>query len=64
MNRRLRNIVLFVASVLGTALLFIGILGVSSGDESSVRAIIGGVFAFALAAVVALRSRNAQRPDA
>jgi uncharacterized membrane protein YozB (DUF420 family) len=64
MNRRIRNVLLFVASVLGTALLVIGTVAIRDGDESGTRAIIGAAFAFALVVIIILRSRAPERrPD-
>jgi hypothetical protein len=61
MNRRIRNAILFLATVMGTALLFIGVVSVTDGDGSGWRAIIGAAFAFALAAVTFIRARAANR---
>ena len=58
MTRRIRNLLLFVAAVLGTGLLVIGIVSVIDGDESGWRAIIGAVFAFALVLTVGMRGRS------
>jgi hypothetical protein len=52
---------MFVAAVLGTGLLVIGIVSVMDGDESGWRAIIGGVLAFALVLAVGMRGRSATR---
>lgn len=61
MTRRIRNVLMFVAAVLGTGLLVIGIVSVMDGDESGWRAIIGGVLAFALVLAVGMRGRSATR---
>lgn len=58
MTRRIRNVLMFVAAVLGTGLLVIGVVSVTDGDQSGWRAIIGAVFAFTLALSVGFRSRN------
>jgi hypothetical protein len=56
MNRRIRNVSMFVTAVLGTGLLVIGSVALLDGDASGWRAIIGAAFAFALTLLVGLRS--------
>ena len=63
MTRRIRNLILFVAAAIGTALLLIGIVALIDGDESGWRAIIGSAFAFALTLVVGLRAQRQRRLD-
>lgn len=64
MPKRIRNVVIFAAAVLGIGLLIIGITALIDGDSSGWRAVIGSTVAIALAVSVGLRSRNAaRRPD-
>lgn len=63
MSRRIRNVVLFVGALFGTALLAIGATALMSGDQSGVRAIIGAVLAFALTGIIAARTRGQRAPE-
>ncbi len=54
---------MFVGAVVGTGLLFIGVVALLDRDASGWRAIIGAVFAFTLTIVAALRRTNSRRPD-
>jgi hypothetical protein len=62
MNRRARNVLLFIGSTLGSALLILGIVRLTDGDRSGWIAIVGAIFAFALAFTPGKRLRNELRP--
>lgn len=62
MNRRIRNLLLFVAAATGTGLLLIGVIALLDGDGSGVRAVIGALFAFALVLVIRLRHPTGRWP--
>jgi hypothetical protein len=64
MNRQVRNVLLFIAATLGTALLSIGVIAVMAGDPSGWRGVIGGVFAFAFALAIGVRSARSRRSGA
>lgn len=61
MNRRFRNIILFLASIFGTFLLVVGVTSLANGDSSGWRAVIGAVFAFALVVVTLFRAHATAR---
>lgn len=62
MNRRIRNILLFLGSAFGTALLIAGIGVLLKGDRSGWTYIVGAVLAFVLAFAPGRRLRDAVRP--
>jgi hypothetical protein len=63
MTQRIRNLLIFVGAVVGTGLLFIGVIALLDGDASGWRAVIGAVFAFALTITAGLRRTNKRKPD-
>lgn len=62
MHRRVRNTLLFVGSLLGAALLVLGLVALSDGDRLGWACLVGAVFAFALAFAPDRRLRDRLRP--
>lgn len=52
MKRRIRNVVLFIGALFGTALLVIGLIAVTSNDPSGWRGVIGGTIVLALTLIL------------
>lgn len=57
MNRRIRNVILFLGTLMGTALLILGIKGMVDGEANAWMYILGAVFAYALAITPGRRLR-------
>jgi hypothetical protein len=58
MHRRVRNTLLFVGSLLGAALLVLGLVALGDGDRRGWACLVGAVFAFALTFAPGLRLRD------
>ena len=61
MNRRVRNVVLFVGALLGAALLMLGIRGIAANEPNAWLYVLGAIFAFALAWLPGRRLRDINR---
>ena len=59
MNRRVRNVLLFFGTAIGTVLLFMGGKGLMDGAPNAWMYILGAIFAFALALAPGRRVRDA-----
>lgn len=62
MNRRIRNVILFVGSFFGGILLVAGIVEIGRGDRAGWLYVLGALLAFALAFTPGRRLRDAALP--